>query len=190
MTSTNTEAVSDLPSEAEVFRTMHVLLEGIAQIAENHGFERGDDLMVWLSKNLSRRAANSAGGVEVLRVIDAHFDIFDKGRGERNANVAYAIKNLRDGVVAALSSPAVEAEPVAWQHKLTGVIRTDKPAVSMGLHEDYDPLYTHPSSPVSAEVTVTDEMVERAVASSRSWATPITRAGIRRILAAALNGKE
>jgi hypothetical protein len=60
-----------------------------------------------------------------------------------------------DGDVSAgpLSSLAVEAEPLAWRHKLTGVIRTDKPAVSMGLHEDYDPLYTHPSSPVSAEVT-------------------------------------
>lgn len=41
-----------LPSEAEVFRTMHNLLEGIAQIAENHGFKRGDDLSVWLAKSL------------------------------------------------------------------------------------------------------------------------------------------
>lgn len=41
-----------LPSEAEVFRTMHDLLEGIAQIAENHGFKRGDDLQVWLARNL------------------------------------------------------------------------------------------------------------------------------------------
>lgn len=37
-----------------VFRSMHDLLEGIAQIAENHGFRRGDDLQVWLSQNLSR----------------------------------------------------------------------------------------------------------------------------------------
>lgn len=41
-----------IPSEAEVFRAMHDLLEGIAQIAENHGFRRGDDLQVWMAKNL------------------------------------------------------------------------------------------------------------------------------------------
>lgn len=43
---------NQLPSEAEVFRSMHDLLEGIAQTAENHGFVRGDDLQVWLSRNL------------------------------------------------------------------------------------------------------------------------------------------
>lgn len=41
-----------LPSEAEVFRAMHDLLEGIAQVAESHGFQRGDDLQVWLATNL------------------------------------------------------------------------------------------------------------------------------------------
>jgi len=38
-----------------------------------------------------------------------------------------------------------KSEAVAWQHNLTGVIRTDKPAVGMGLLEDYTPLYTHPA---------------------------------------------
>lgn len=31
-------------------------------------------------------------------------------------------------------------EAVAWQHKLTGIVRTDKPY--LGLHEDYTPLVT------------------------------------------------
>jgi hypothetical protein len=175
-----------------------------------------DTIRYLVTQELSRRAANSAGGVEVKALewrvngngwcADTPFGLYDFSQyGSRWAvylsggliaepeskdaceRVSQADFNQR--ILSAIV-PAVEAEPVAWQHKLTGVIRTDKPAVSMGLHEDYDPLYTHPSSPVSAEVTVTDEMVERAVASSRSWATPITRAGIRRILAAALNGKE
>lgn len=56
-----------------------------------------------------------------------------------------------------------EDEPVAWLHKLTGIIRTDKPAVGMGLHEDYSPLYTHPSPAVTAEVTeaARDVLAER-----------------------------
>jgi hypothetical protein len=45
-----------LPSETELFRAMRDLLEGIAQIAENHGFKRGDDLQVWLARNLRRCA--------------------------------------------------------------------------------------------------------------------------------------
>jgi hypothetical protein len=99
-----------------------------------------------VTQELSRRAANSAGGVEVKA------DCADEGHDHPSHD---------------------------WRTA----------CLKCGVFKGSD-LYTHPSSPVSAEVTVTDEMVERAVASSRSWATPITRAGIRRILAAALNGKE
>ena len=60
-------AMDEMTSETELFRTMRDLLEGIAQIAENHGFKRGDDLQVWLSKALRRRPlyASSPEPVEV-----------------------------------------------------------------------------------------------------------------------------
>lgn len=44
----------------------------------------------------------------------------------------------------ALPQPQVTGsrEAVAWLHNLTGVIRQDKPAAGMGLHEDYTHLFT------------------------------------------------
>jgi len=60
-----------------------------------------------------------------------------------------------------------ESEAVAWMHNLTGVIRTDKPAVSMGLHEDYTPL--HPPRPATV---VSEAMVERAMRAFVFTATP------------------
>lgn len=49
--------IEEIPSEAEVFRKLHDLLEGIVQIGENHGFKRGDDFQVWLAQSLRALSA-------------------------------------------------------------------------------------------------------------------------------------
>lgn len=120
---------------------------------------------------------------------------------------------------AANSAGGVETEPVAFKHTLLhpeGHISdsevNESPEHPFGRPgRDFDesftvkssPLYTHPSSPVSAEVTVTDEMVETALLAplpggaevwhhidggGRKHNTPTAMRVMRAALLAALNG--
>jgi hypothetical protein len=87
-------SVSDeLPTEREVFRTMHDLLEGIAQIAENHGFERGDDLQVWLANNLPHPPAGNANCSKEAELSDA-FEMAASESGEVIIAMEGRIKTL------------------------------------------------------------------------------------------------
>ena len=96
-------AMDEMTSETELFRTMRDLLEGIAQIAENHGFKRGDDLQVWLSKALRR-----SGGVEVKA------DAISKSSMHQKAAVGRTIAEAeRDKAVARLSRAMEVVRPFA-----------------------------------------------------------------------------
>jgi hypothetical protein len=101
-----------------------------------------------VTQELSRRAANSAGGVEVKA------DCADEGHDHPSHD---------------------------WRTA----------CLKCGVFKGSD-LYTHPSSPVSAEVTVTNEMANAALAKSRdkSLNTLTNTEAMRQIVLAALNGKE
>lgn len=163
---TKTETVSDAKVAQLITSYQH---ERSAHGPDTIGFERADELVTVLHELLSRRAANSAGGVEKARSNDQFQVVGDAFLG--------AIGR---------SSPAVEAEPVA--HPLDDIAgpaarrlfqytrtfnaiaaATTQNAVGIGISVrafikafgpiDLDILpYTHPSSPVSAEVM--EEVVE------------------------------
>lgn len=136
-----------------------------------------------LTELLSRRAANSAGGVEGLQ---RYFDDPSKWPGEKPAlpsqtvgdelfamlqsaylrgaawtqdngfNEGYLSKAAYDYADKTTSSLAVEAEPVAWVTAdiLAAMKRGERAVPGWKRSDDFCiPLYTHPSSPVSAEVT-------------------------------------
>lgn len=101
----------------------------------------------------------------------------------------------------------VKAEPAAWvvllnygNGRWSDEMLTDRlPSDDETQYRIVRPLYTHPSSPVSAEVTVDDAMVERALEAKQSafygvpsgpFPGPRDRIEMRAALLAALNGKE
>lgn len=136
MTITNTEGLSELPDDLARY------IRRATEMSEDGVYAWWSRLAALLTELQSRRAANSAGGVEVL--VETN---------ERDPN---------DGDF--LAFPAVEAEPVAaWRHKCAGSGFHDHDGCSCS-DAELRARYTHLSSSVSAEVTVTDEMVERAKA--------------------------
>ena len=197
MTHTNTEAVSD---------------ERLAEFAADAcGVTPHSDMRPFVVQAvkyaLSRRAANSAGGVEVKAelLVKQPTHGLPKAYGgctcscHRRPGVMHIVACCRpsdddreplmtrewferkvvlegDGAVSAgpLSSPAVEAEPVAWlehaQRAYDILVSGESPFSGRECRASYALTYipglrlTHPSSPVSAEVTVTDEDVQLGLA--------------------------
>lgn len=86
-----------MPSEAEVFGAMHDLLEGIAQIAENHGFNRGDDLQVWLARNLRRCAVTDEMVFAAMRKADELGQPLDDIDARQILAAALALPGEADG---------------------------------------------------------------------------------------------
>ena len=94
---------------------------------------------------------------EHVELVHVGFNSVGAFESPRDNAISYAQPDYRQRILSALSLPA--QEPVAWQHKLTGVIRQDKPSALMGLNEDYTPLYASPQP----EAVITEEMVERVL---------------------------
>lgn len=126
MTHTNTEGLSDELLAKMIARQT---LERDQYMSGTFLFVRHDERVKAFTELLSRRAANSAGGVEMKAYLH-----------EPTGNVLSAKDH-------AILLPK-------WQRQFAA----DMTAAEIAA--DFTPLYTHPSSPVSAEVTDAD--VERA----------------------------
>ena len=228
-TITNTEAVS--VACAEIWNAMRSVGGPFwAELAERH---RALAIECYKAGNLaalSRRAANSAGGVEVKALDWAKHPVAEAWRadtmlgtyqvwigslatswqfdsllgesineksGSADEAKAAAQADFNQRILSAIAH-AVEAEPVAWRWRWaeTGdwYYGKNKPERIDADHmQSVDALFTHPSSPVSAEVTVTDEMVFAAMAKADELGEPLDDIDAREILSAglaALNGKE
>ena len=162
MTHTNTEAVSELPDDLARY------IRRATEMSEDGVYAWWSRLATLLTELQSRRSANSAGGVEVKALLDAYdaetskipLGHEDRGRGASSYNWRRSVVDDLRKLAAVFS--AVEAEPMAWRWQWgmegTWFCGTTKPGrVDLERIFAIDPLYTHPSSPVSAEVTV-DEL--------------------------------